>query len=449
MTRLRALWEYLRGTYWAVPSAMSVGAVLLAFGMIQLDEAATPKLLNRLSWVYTGGPEGARAVLSTIAASMITVAGVTFSITIVALTLASQQFGPRLLRNFLRDFGNQVVLGTFVSTFLYCLLVLRTVRGSDDAEFVPHLAVTVGVTLAILSLGVLIFFIHHVATSIQASRIIANVAEDLERAIDRLFPDAIGEDAASAGRPSPSAAGPSKVPGAREVTTRTTGYVQTIDADGLMRIAREHNALVRVHASPGSFVRRGGVLLTVAPGTNRAEPDAKSFRDVFIIGSDRTGTQDVTFFVDQLVELAVRALSPGINDPGTARLCIDRLEQALCHLAGRHIPSAERYDDDGDVRVIACPLTFPDVVASAFEEIARYSRTSVSVTCRLLEAVRSVGTCVKRQADRSALLRQAAVIAAGAPDERLSDHDRELIAQCHRAVLDVLHAGPGNQLAAS
>lgn len=153
MTRRRASWEYLRGTYWAVPSAMSVAAVLLSVAMIQLDQLATARLLDRLSWVYTGGPEGARAVLSTIAASMITVAGVTFSITIVALTLASQQFGPRLLRSFLRDFGNQVVLGTFVSTFLYCLLVLRTVRGSDDAEFVPHLAVTVGVTLAMLSLG--------------------------------------------------------------------------------------------------------------------------------------------------------------------------------------------------------------------------------------------------------------------------------------------------------
>lgn len=138
MTRLRAFWEYLRGTYRAVPSAMAVAAVGLSVGMVQFDEAVTARLLDRLSWVYTGGPEGARAVLSTIAASMITVAGVTFSITIVALTLASQQFGPRLLRTFLRGLGNQVVLGTFVATFIYCLLVLGTVRGSDDEEFVQH-----------------------------------------------------------------------------------------------------------------------------------------------------------------------------------------------------------------------------------------------------------------------------------------------------------------------
>jgi uncharacterized membrane protein len=442
MTRLRAAWEYLRGTYWAVPSAMSIAAVLLSAGMIQVDQAATPRLLDRLSWVYTGGPEGARAVLSTIAASMITVAGVTFSITIVALTLASQQFGPRLLRNFLRDFGNQVVLGTFVATFLYCLLVLRTVRGSDDEEFVPHLAVTVGVALAMVSLGVLIFFIHHVATSIQASRIIANVAHDLEDAIDRLFPEAIGKDAARAESLRPSAEVPSRMGGARAVLAEATGYVQAIDAGGLMSVAREHDLVVRVHARPGAFVRKGGVLVTIAATPGQAHGDDTPFRDVFIIGSDRTGTQDVTFFIDQLVELAVRALSPGINDPGTARLCIDRLEQALCQLAGRHIPSAERYDAEGRVRVLASPLTFQDAVKSAFDEIARYGRSSVSVTCRLLEAVGNVGSCVRREADRSALLREATVMAAGVREVPLSDSDREVIAACHRAAVDALHAPP-------
>lgn len=444
MTRLRASWEYLRGTYWAVPSAMAAAAIGLSVAIVQLDEAATASWLDRLSWVYTGGPEGARAVLSTIAASMITVAGVTFSITIVALTLASQQFGPRLLRNFLRDLGNQIVLGTFVSTFIYCLLVLRTVRGSDDEEFVPHLAVTVGVALAMLSLGVLIFFIHHVATSIQASRIIANVAEDLEGAIDRLFPETIGEDVASADGPRASADGLSEVHRMRMVMARTTGYVQALDSDRIMRVACEHDLVVRVHARPGSFVRDGSVLLTVAPG--EGGPDDKSFHDGFIIGSDRTGTQDVMFFIDQLVELAVRALSPGINDPGTARLCIDRLEQALCHLGGRQMPSAERYDDDGRVRVVACPLTFPAVLESAFTELARYARSSASVTCRLLEAVGSIRSCVKREADRSALVREAAVVAAGISDASLSRHEREMIAQSHRAALDVLHAPPGDHL---
>jgi uncharacterized membrane protein len=438
MTRLRAFWEYLRGTYWAVPSAMSVAAVLLSFGMIQSDRAITAELLDQLSWVYTGGPEGARAVLSTIAASMITVAGVTFSITIVALTLASQQFGPRLLRHFLRDLGNQIVLGTFVSTFIYCLLVLRTVRGSDDAEFVPHLAVTTGVVLAMLSLGVLIFFIHHVATSIQATRIIANVAGDLEAAIDRMFPEHIGQESGSADGPRVAANEPGTGPDARAVIASTTGYVQAVDADGLMTLAREHDVVATVHARPGAFVRKGGVLLTVAAKPGQPDPDDGPFGSVFIIGSDRTGTQDVTFFIDQLVELAVRALSPGINDPATARLCIDRLEQALCDVAGRALPSAARYDDDGRLRVLAYPTAFPDLVETAFHEIARYGRSSVSVTCRLLEAVGNVGSCVKRDDHRRALLRTATMIAAGNGDRSLSDSDRELIAERHRAALAAL-----------
>jgi uncharacterized membrane protein len=437
MTRLRAAWEYLRGTYWAVPSVMSAMAVALSLGMIQLDQAATSTLLQRLSWVYTGGPEGARAVLSTIAASMITVAGVTFSITIVALTLASQQFGPRLLRHFLRDFGNQLVLGTFVSTYVYCLLVLRTVRGSDDAEFVPHLAVTVGVTLALLSLGVLIFFIHHVSTSIQASRIIANVADDLESAITRLFPDRVGGETVSPASCGAVATEPDPMGDARPVIATTNGYVQAIDADHLLSIAREHDIVVRVHARPGAFVRRGHVLLTVTSAPGRTHPDDTTFDGVFIIGNDRSGTEDVTFFVEQLVDLAIRALSPGINDPGTARLCIDRLEHALCHLGGRHWPAAGRYDH-GRLRVLACPLTFPDVVSIAFDEIARYGRSSVSVTCRLLVAIQNVGSCVTREADRNALVRHATALVDGVRDVALRDGDREVIARCHRAALDAL-----------
>jgi uncharacterized membrane protein len=450
MTRLRAFWDYLRGTYWAVPSAMAVAAVGLAFGMIQLDEAAPARVLDQLSWVYTGGPEGAREVLSTIAASMITVAGVTFSITIVALTLASQQFGPRLLRNFLRDLGNQIVLGTFVSTFIYCLLVLRTVRGDDGGVFVPHLAVTVGVVLAMLSLGVLIFFIHHVSTSIQASRIIANVAEDLEGAIDRLFPESIGEGATAAQPGDGSTDVPSEPDeNASVVRAATNGYVQAIDSQRLLTLAQEQDVVLRVHARPGTFVRKGRVLLSFRSKPREPDRDDDELRSVFIIGTDRTGTQDVTFFINQLVELAVRALSPGINDPETARSCIDRLEQALCHLAGRQIPSAKRYDENGCLRVVACPVTFVGILDGALEEIARYGRSSVSVTCRLLEAVRSIASCVQREADRLALVRHATVIAGRTREAAFEDADRDQVADCYRAALAALRVPPGEQGAPS
>jgi uncharacterized membrane protein len=352
-------------------------------------------------------------MLSTIAASMITVAGVTFSITIVALTLASQQFGPRLLRNLLRDLGNQVTLGTFIATYLFCLLVLRTVSGTEDRSFVPHLAVTTGVALAILSIGVLIFFIHHIATSIQASQVIAGVAGELERAIERLFPERIGQSAAecpgasSSVRPAPS------FDGARIVSATQSGYVQAVDGDMLLKCVREGAAVVRVDARPGSFVRAGAALAAVAASRPADDTLERAVRGAFVIGADRTGTQDAGFFVSQLVQLAVRALSPGINDPATARGCIDRLEQMLGELAGRRLPAPHRHDAQGVLRVIASPVTFAGMLDLAFTEISRHARHSVSVSCRLLGAIRNLAERVPNEADRRALLDQAWLVGDG------------------------------------
>jgi uncharacterized membrane protein len=416
---------------------MSVIAVGLSVAMVRVDEVLTPKFVGTLSWVYTGGPEGARAVLSTIAGSMITVAGVTFSITIVALTLASQQFGPRLLRSFLRDLGNQIVLGTFVSTFLYCLLVLRTVRGNDEAQFVPHVAVTFGVALAMLSLGVLIFFIHHVSTSIQASQIIANVAEDLEGAVVRLFPETLGHERALV------TAGATALPddfdgNAKAVSANSSGYVQAVDGHALLTMATKRDVVLRIDAEPGRFVRNGAALVTVWPSATVDDALCEAARAAFIVGAARTPTQDVEFFVDQLVELAVRALSPGINDPGTARMCLDRLGQTLCQMATREMPASCRYDDDGRLRVVARPVAFASMATTAFDEIRRYGRSSVSVTAHLLGVIRDVATCVRRDPDRAALSQQVAFIMLDNRDAALGDADRTLIEDSHRAALAAL-----------
>lgn len=436
MTGLRASWEQIRASYWAVPSVMAVAALALAFGMVQLDRATGAPLLDRLSWTYTGDADGARAVLSTIAASMITVAGVTFSITIVALTLASQQFGPRLLRNFLRDRGNQIVLGTFVSTFLYCLMVLRTVRGGDDTAFVPNLSVTAGVLLAIFSLGVLIYFIHHVSVSIQASQIIANVTHDLEHAIDELFPEQVG----AGERPPPPEPLPFDADASEPVPSRRAGYVQAIDGERLMEAAVKCDLVVRIEARPGTFVREGSTLLRVSGRRGGGHCD-DALCDAFVAGAERTGTQDVLFFVEQLVELAVRALSPGINDPGTAQMCVDRLEQTLCRLATRVWPSPLRFDDTGAVRVIAEPVAFEDIACAAFEEIGRHGRHNVAVTCHLLRAIASVSSCAVRGEDRRALGRLAAGTVERARQAIAEEGDRRRVEACARAAQRALDAG--------
>lgn len=437
MTHLGAAWDRMRATYWAVPSAMATVAVVMSLVIIHIDQVLAARLVSQLSWVYTGGAEGARAVLSTIAASMITVAGVAFSITIVALTLASQQFGPRLLHNFLRDRGNQITLGTFVATYLYCVLVLRTVRGSDNEQFVPHIAVTIAVLLAMLSIGVLIYFIHHIATSIQASEVMANVAHDLEGTIDRLFPERIGhgggKDAASTDE-----VGERDFSDAHVVVSTGGGYVQVIDEERLMEVARRNEVVVRVDAKPGSFVRSGSSLASVVATQELDGRFDSSLRDAFILGPARTGTQDLGFFVQQLVELALRALSPGINDPGTARACIDRLEEGLCRLSARKLPSACRYDDNGALRVVARPVTVAEMVTLAFTELSRYAHAGVAVRCRLLEALRNLASCVSREDDRQALARQAALIGERTVSPPDDDIDRTELADCYRDVLRVL-----------
>jgi uncharacterized membrane protein len=439
MTRLRAFWESVRTTYWAVPSLMAVSAAGVSGLMIHLDEVSTPRFLGTLPWVYAGGPEGARAVLSTIAGSMITVAGVTFSITIVALTLASQQFGPRLLRGFLRDLGNQVVLGTFVSTFLYCLLVLRTVRGIDDSQFVPHLAVTFGVLLAMISLGVLIFFIHHVSVSIQASQIIANVAADLSGAVARLFPDELGHAR------TPPHAGVRRLPddfdrNGRTISATASGYVQAIDGDALLALTAERDAVLRIDVTPGRFVHDGATLLVAWPPARADGAFCEAARAAFIIGSARMPTQDVQFFVEQLVELAVRALSPGINDPGTARMCLDRLGQMLCQMATREMPATGRCDGDGRLRLVTKPVTFEDMAATAFDEIRRYGRSSVSVTIHLLDIIGEIGGCVTRDSDRRALLQHADAIMVESRETAFGDADRTLVQSSYHAARAALRA---------
>jgi uncharacterized membrane protein len=258
MTRLRNLGERLWTTFWFLPSLMTLAAVALSFGVIAVDNRVQSKALGEFSpywWLYTGGAEGARTLLSAVAGSMMTVVGVAFSITIVSLQLASSQFGPRLLRNFMRDTGNQIVLGTFVATFMYCLLVLRTVRGEDGIgdTFVPHVAVTVGVLLAACSVAVLIYFIHHSAAAIQADNVVATVSADLAATIDRLFPEPVGRPAGAptnAGLPEDFDAQAVPVPAPR------TGYLQTVDPDELMRVAKHHDLVFRLSVRPGQFRAR-------------------------------------------------------------------------------------------------------------------------------------------------------------------------------------------------
>ncbi|MES2459039.1 MAG: DUF2254 domain-containing protein [Armatimonadota bacterium] len=411
--RLFLLLDSVRSSYWFIPSLMLLGAAALAVALVAADQHFDTEDLRGLWWIFSGGAEGARSLLSTVAGSVIAVAGTTFSITIAVLSLTSSQFGPRLLRGFLRDTGNQVVLGTFVATFLYCLLVLRMVRSVEEALFVPHIAVTGGVILAIASVCVLIYFIHHVSVSIQASRIIASVAGELEEAINRLFPDQIGQDGETVeAKPSstPSSAGSN--PNSRTVRATGEGYVQAIDGDALLALAREKDLVITLERAPGQFVIRSTKIATVKSGSQECSPVIPDIDEqvntAFTFGEQRTSGQDMEFLLLELVEVATRALSPGTNDPFTAILCIDRIGASLCHLAERQIPSAARLDDTGTLRVIAKTISFEAIVETAFREIRHYGQEDPAVAQRLREVLDELGEFARTDAQRAAIRKEAA-----------------------------------------
>lgn len=437
-TKLNKLWDSLHSSYWFVPALMMVGAIALAFLMLTLDRLSEPAFTSYLIWIYSGGPDGARSLLLAIAGSMITVAGTVFSITIVALQLASSQFGPRIMRNFMQDTGNQVVLGTFIATFIYCLLVLRTVRG--EPAFVPKIAVTVAILLAIINTGVLIYFIHHAATSIQASHIIKQVTDDLDAAIERLFPHALGHALAAA---SPHRVGEIPIdfdPKSAVIKSGKSGYLQTIDAENLLEIATHHQLLVRLNHHPGNFIVQGSELVRVYPGERVDQELVDQVNDIFILGRERTERQDVAFPINQLVEIACRAISPGINDPFTAIRCIDRLSVGLSSLAEREFPSPYRYDDHNNLRIIATPYTFADLTNDAFNQIRQYGSSDVAVVIRLLSAIQVIVTHTHREQDRAVLLRHATMIKRNSQEGVLEECDRTDIEARYQAVLQALEA---------
>jgi len=385
-SRLVAAWDRLRESFWFLPALMAAGAIALSFGLTSLDAVVEDRTYRRLDWIYLFGAEGARAILSAIASSMITVAGLTFSITMLTLQLASSQFGPRLLRNFLRDRGNQLVLGTFIATFLYCLLVLRTVKGVEGSSFVPHISVAVGILMSIASLAVLIYFIHHTAHSIRVETILASLADETGAAIERLFPEKLGQEPPDAPEPERSIT-PADAATARLIRPERSGYVQMVDGDALMNRAVELDIVVYLAVGPGAFVTPDDVLMTVAPGARIDEAAADGLRAALVIGAERTPTQDLAFSLRRIVEIAQRALSPSVNDPTTAIYCIDRLGEALARLAERRMPAAHRLDADGHLRVVAKTASFGVLAHEAFAAVARYGMADADVVRALLHTL--------------------------------------------------------------
>jgi uncharacterized membrane protein len=446
-TRTRHFWEILNSSYWFVPSLMMAAGAGLALGMGAMD-AHLDAVGTRPRWVHGVGPEGARLLLSTLAGSVITVAGVGFSITMVTLTQASTQFGPRLLRNFMRDTGNQVVLGTWVGTFIYAILVLRTVQGGNGRVFVPHASVTGALVLALACLMALVYFVHHVSFSLQAPQVVAGVGRELDDVVERMYPGRIGRG----GQRPPAERGEPALPSgfdqdARPVPAPRSGYVQAVDEAVLMDAAGAHDLVLRLAVRPGQFAIAGNPLLRVWPPQRAAPELDRRLQKAFLIGDQSTPEQDVEFAIDQIEEIALRAMSPGFNDTFTAIHCVDWLAAGLARIAREDLPSPYRYDAEGALRVITPVSTFAGLTDAAFNQIRQIGRERAAVMIRVLEVIGGLAGLMRTEEQREALRRHARLTCEEALAALPSAHDRADVEDRYRGAMRALAGPPGERAA--
>lgn len=380
IARIKILWSAMRDSLWFLPSLMTLIAAIVAIGLVQFESHYGGKFWEGRG-LGSGSVEGARAVLSTIAGSLITVTGVAFSVTIVALQLASSQFTPRILRNFMADRSNQVVLGVLIATFTYTLLVLRVIRAtSSGGEFVPQISVSVAIVLSLVSIGFLIYFIHHAARSIQASVILETITRAAMEQVDALFPEEIGRPA----EPGPAADDFSPHT-AHVVAAHRTGYLQAVDGTTLFSLGAKQKVVIQMVQPIGAFILEEQPLALVRAAAPLDEATQRAVRRAFVLGEERTPEHDLEFFLIEISDMAVKALSPGINDPTTAIHCIDRLTQILLAL-GKRRPPAPRRTESGAVHFLALPTTFERAIELAFEQILHFGQDNPAIVARLTTA---------------------------------------------------------------
>ncbi|WP_417389798.1 DUF2254 domain-containing protein [Gimesia sp.] len=458
--RLENLWDSFRTSFWFVPTIMALMAILLAYGTNQLDNLLIHSERS-LSWFTTTAP-AARSTLSSVAGATIALAGVVFSITIVSLSIASSQYGSRLVRNVMGASIADLVIGQYVGTSLYCLLVLQNVREAhgDSPGFTPQVGTSVGLLLGLISMGMLIWFIHHVATAIQAPTIITEVSHDLEEAIDRLFPERMSEESENevdAEQPDVlkqqtfqeilSNVGKNNV----TVPSHKEGYIEGIDGGSLISLALELSGVVELMCKPGDYITKEQILARIwfqdATETEEAHQEqtesvCNTVHRVIIIGPRRTPRQDVSYAALELVEIAVRALSPGINDPFTAMTCVDRLGGAMGRFAERSRPVQIRRDSESIPRVLVTSADdFADVLTGSFGMIREYGFSSTAVSLKMLEALSGIASHASRPDHLKIILQEAEALKSAFENHHIVQTDRIKFQQAFLRLTEKLEPG--------
>ncbi len=421
---IRSMWEHIRTSFWFVPTLMTLGAIVLSIITLLVDRELIILESPVSWWIYSGGADGARSILAAISGSMITVTSVVFSITIVTLTLASGQFGSRVLRNFMRDTGNQVTLGTFIATFIYSLLILRSVRGNGENEFIPYMSVTVGVILVFFSVGVLIYFIHHVSSNIQAESIINKIYDETSEAVESQFSEE-EENKFESWKSAEPDLPESFYDEAYTLKAAESNYLQMIKYDEVLKLAETDNLIVEILHKPGDFITKGSHIMQVWPPQKVDGLLDDKLNDTLILGIHQNLTQNAEYGFRQLVEVAVRALSPGINDPFTAINCIDRLGAILSTLTHRHFPSPYHYSEEGKLLMIQKQSTFEGYVDTAFNQIRQNSLSTPVVMTKLMEVIQTVINQASQPGHYESLRKHAEMIRNTGKEHLKEQHELE------------------------
>jgi uncharacterized membrane protein len=428
IARHRKLLNDLGDAFWVIPGLMVLAGVVGAYVFVRIDhmQAAAQSLVED-AWLYRGGPAGARAVLGVIASSTIAVAGTVFSITIAALSLASGQMGPRLLRNFTRDRGNQITLGAFIGTFVYALLVLRTVRSPDEGEFVPHLSMTIAIVLAFVCVATLVWFVAHMAERINVDTVIDLVSCDVQAGIARLTVDTRPP------QPPPTEFWRDAAP----ILDRRCGYLQQLDTDSLADWAFANHAALQLLVRPGDYVFPNTPIAVIKP---RIDGAGLAILQATALGAQRRGDVDLDYTVAQLVEVAVRALSSGVNDPQTAISVLDRLGSALCTLAGAQLANGVTAVHGRPVLVVPL-IDYEGLVDAMLQMIRQNAAGRPPVLNKLLQVLTAVAGCERDPARVAILRRHADRVMADAERTVASPGDLEEVRRKHAKFITLANVG--------
>jgi uncharacterized membrane protein len=365
----------LRQNYWFWPSTMTLGAVILGFFLPYLDSRVGSDWIRSVGFIRATDVDGARAILTTLAGATLGVAGVAFSVTIVAVSFASSNYGPRLIGNFMGDRKNQIILGVFVASFVYCIIVLSTVHTQTElpettiGSFVPQISVLFALLLMLAAVGSLIGYIHHIPESINIMNLTAEIGDKLQRAIVLMMTEEDKRECTTqeisvttARRGLPNAENE------QVISADAAGFLQQVDLQSLTAVAREEDIQIILHRAPGDFLVVGETVMVLLSERQEDLALAMRVRDCYTQGANRTDVQDILFLSDQLVEVLGRALSTGVNDPHTAMLCLNWLRAGLVEFARRPPVGQARRDDP----VFYRRVTFEDMLNRSFDEIRQY-----------------------------------------------------------------------------